>query len=311
MPLYNSPGTTDFEVEGRPPRQSGERMTAGSLITTMPDFLDATGIALLEGRYFTSADHAGAEPVTVVSRNLADTYFPGESALGKRIRIAGDAVYPWLTIVGVVAEAKYSTLQETPYPRWYIPFVQAPVTVGFTPRGMTMVLRTAGDETSFAPAIRNVVRELDPRLPVIRMASMETVRSESVARPRFTLSLFGVFAAVALLLGAIGLYGLLSFSVTERSREVGIRRALGARSAGVLGLIVVQGLRLTAGGVLLGLAVAFAVTRLMEGLLFGVTPNDPLTYAGVTVTLALVALAATLVPAARAARLDPMRVLRD
>jgi predicted lysophospholipase L1 biosynthesis ABC-type transport system permease subunit len=239
--------------------------------------------------------------------------FWGEaSPIGQRIRLAGESgAGQWLTIVGVIGDVKYASLQDDFRPAWYVPYAQAQQALGYTPRGVTYVLRAAGEPARLGSGLRSVMRELDPSLPIIGLGTMENVVHRSVAQPRFTLRLLGLFASLALVLGVIGLYGTLSNNVLERSREVGIRRALGAQTGDILTRIVLQGIRLTTAGLALGVGASLASSSVMRGLLFGVSPTDPVTLGGVALTMMLAAIAATLVPAIRAVRLDPLRVLRE
>jgi predicted permease len=320
MPFYRTPGNFDFDIEGRSQRTTGQMAASGDCIVAMPGYLEAMGIALLEGRFFEPGDRMGAEPVAVVNRTLARAFFPGESAIGKRIRMAGADSAAWLTIVGVIEDVKNATRERPDFQSWYIPFSQSLYQAGYYERGLTFALRTTGDPARLGPRVREVVRSMDPRLPIIRLETAERLATDSLARPRFTFGLFGLFASLAALIGAIGLYGLLSFNVGERAREIGIRRALGAQTSTVLRLVVRQGLLLTATGLTLGLAAALALTRVMQssqadaggaGLLFQTRHTDPLTYLTVTLAMTAVALLATSLPAWRATRLDPLRVLRS
>ncbi len=311
LPLHGRPGNTDFDVEGRPPRAPGEPASSGDLIAISAGYLDAMHTRVVEGRAFTDADRQSAAPVALVNRTLARMFWPGQSPLGRRLRESGFDGGPWLTVVGVVDDVRYALLDADQRPAWYVPLAQSAGSLGYTPRGLTFVARTDGDAGALAPALRDIVRSLDAGMPVIGLQTMEDVMHGSLARPRFTLQLLEVFATLALLLGAIGLYGTLSCAVGERVRELGIRRALGAR-AGVIALLVLRhGLALTLAGIALGLSAALAGSGVLRNLLFEVSPLDPLTFAGVTGVMLLSALLACLVPLARALRLDPIRVLRS
>lgn len=309
LPLYGGMSNTDFEIENRPVHTPGEPALNGILASAMPGLPETLGVSVLEGRFFTASDDAAAPPVVVINRALARTFFRDENPLGRRLRVSGDD-FPWLTVVGVIEDIRFAALDEAARPAYILPFAQLELTFGRPSTRYTFALRTQGDPLALAPAIRDLVRTTDARLPVIRMDEYRNIVSESVARPRFTLSLFGGFAILALLLGAIGLYGVLACAVAERTRELGIRMALGAQRFGVARMVVAHGLVLAGFGLLLGFVASLATGRLLSGMLFGVTPTDPLTYVAVAATLLAVAFLACIVPAARALRTDPMSALR-
>lgn len=310
LPLLETPGNTDFEVENRPAPAPGEPATSGDLVSMLPGMDRALGFRVLEGRLFDAEDGPDAQPVAVVNRTLARMFFDGD-AIGARLRVAGIEEAPWHTIIGVVDEVLYASLDAAPRPAYYLPWVQTPRTFGQPARGLTFVIRTESEPMALAPTVRAAVREADRRLPIIRLDPMTRIVAESVARPRFTLSLFGAFASLAIVLGALGIYGVLSVSVVERRRELGIRMALGARRAGVVRVVLGRGLALTTLGLGIGFAASLATGRLLSTLLFGVAPTDPATYIATAALLLAIALFACAVPAARALRVDPARILRD
>ena len=309
LPLFEGPSNIDFEIEDRAPPGPGQPATSGDLISVTPDLTDALGIPVIEGRFFASSDGPNATPVVVISRTLARMFFEGQDPLGRRLRISGDST-PWLTIVGILDDVLFTSLEAQPRPAYYIPVAQAALTFGRPALGYTFAIRAGADPLSVAPLVRAAVREADASLPIIRMDALERVVAESVARPRFTLSLFGMFAVLALVLGALGLYGVLSCAVAERTREIGIRMALGARRLEVARLVMLQGMRLTLAGLVIGFIVSLATGRLMGGLLYGVSATDPATYLAVASALVFVSLIACAVPMLRALALDPARVLR-
>ncbi|MGH7555299.1 MAG: ABC transporter permease, partial [Longimicrobiales bacterium] len=268
-----------------------------------PGFLEALGIALIRGRAFTAADAAGAPGVALIDEESARRYWPGRDPIGGRIR------YPWpsewLTVVGVVANAKNNDLAQQGEGAFYVPYPQRPEPA------MTVVVRTLADAASVAGMLREAVKGLDPEAPVSDVRTMQELVSASVAEPRFTAILLLGFAAVALALGAVGIYGVIAYAVSQRIREIGVRMALGARQGDVLRMVVRQGAVLAAIGIAIGLVAAFGLTRVLSGFLFGVSPRDAGTFVAVPALLAAVALLASYLPSRRATRVDPMAVLRN
>jgi putative ABC transport system permease protein len=263
------------------------------------------GIPLLAGRDLADRDREGAPPVLVVNRTMAERTFPREDPLGKRVKIGYNDLE--CEIVGVVGDVKHSGLAVEAGPEMYTAFAQAPWA------SVDLVVRTspgARDAKAAATALRSAVRQVDPEQAVARIQTLEELLAGSAARSRFTLTLLALFAGLALLLSAVGLYGVMSWSVGERTHEIGIRMALGARRAEVLRMVVGQGATLILAGVASGLLLAFVLTRLLSRLLFTVSATDPWTFAAVPVVLALVALFATWLPAHRATRVDPLVALK-
>jgi predicted permease len=308
LPLLETPGNTDFVIEGRPAPAPGEPATSGDLIVAMPDLPEALGIRMLEGRFFNEADDTGAPLVAVVNRTLARMFFDGD-ALGRRIRIASSD-FPWLTIVGIIDDVRFSSVDAPERPGYYMPLAQFTQTFSNPPLGMTMALRTDGDPFLVADAARSALRELNAGVPIMRLDRLTRIVRDSFGRQIFTLSIVSAFALLALVLGALGLYGLLSVNVAERTRELGIRMALGANRLTVARIVLVQGLALTAIGLLFGFLAAAVAGRFLASLLFAIEPTDIVTYGGVAAVLIAVALVACLVPVARVLRLDPVNVLR-
>jgi putative ABC transport system permease protein len=300
VPLTGNYAEDGYLVEGRPEPEPGKVPQTQINIVT-PDYFRTMGIPVREGRDFTDHDDADAPRVVIVNETLARLAWPGESPLGRRLRPQGSD--EWLTVIAVVGDVKHRRLSEPPQAQVYTTHYQDPKIFA------CVVARTAGPPMAVADSVRAAIWSVDKDQPVWSVASMESVIERALAHTRFLLWLFGAFAAVALLLAAIGIYGVLSYAVAQRTQEIGIRIALGARAAQVLGLVVSQGMALVLGAIVLGLAGAFALSGLMRSLLFGVTPSDPWTFAAAALVLALVALVACWLPARRATRVDPVAAL--
>ncbi|MGI8565502.1 MAG: ABC transporter permease, partial [Pyrinomonadaceae bacterium] len=304
LPLSGGGWGRSLTVEDHPLLSVGQAPSINHCVIT-PDYFRAMGITLLTGRDFTDADARDALKVTIIDERLAREYWPNESPLGKRVRFGPpEDNEPWHTIVGVAGEVKHESLNLTQRKSVYLPHAQ--VSIG----GMALAVRTRANPESLAAAIRNQVRELDPNQPVTAVRTMNEVVSRSVWQPRLYAILFGVFAAVALLLASVGIYGVMSYAVAQRTHEIGIRMALGAQHGDVLRLVISQGMWLVLVGVGIGVLASLVLTRLMGSLLFGVGATDPVTFAGVTVLLAAAALIACYIPARRATKVDPMVALR-
>jgi putative ABC transport system permease protein len=260
----------------------------------------------MRGRLIEPADDAQAPRVVVISEAFAKRYFPNDDAIGKRIRLGKlTHDFPWATIVGIVGDVRGFALDEAPLPTMYWPVAQ----IRMTP-ALAIVVRTQGDPGALASSVRAAIAEIDPAQPIYDLQTLDHLVAKSLGQRRFTLTLMLLFGVIALVLSAVGIYGVMAFAVTQRTREIGIRLALGARAIDVLRLIVGSGMYLAVTGVIIGLAGAFAITRLMRGLLFGVSATDVTTFAVVTLGLLLVALLACYVPARRATKVDPLVALR-
>jgi putative ABC transport system permease protein len=292
-----------FLIEG-----GGEReyySAYGSWVSN--DFFRVMGIPLKRGRVFTDEDRADTTPVVVINEAMARRFWPGQDAVGKRVRWGGwNPPGGWLTIAGVVADVKFSSLEAESPPTIYMPVFQIPR----IRREAVFIARTTADPSSLAAALRREIAAVDADLPVYDVRTMNQVIAESVAQRRFTVGLLAIFAFAALGLAALGLYGVLSYAVTQRTREIGLRMALGGRRLDVLRLVVGQGMKMAMIGALAGLIAALALTRLIKGLLFGVSASDPITFAAVAFLLTLVAFIACWIPARRATKVDPMVALR-
>jgi putative ABC transport system permease protein len=304
LPLYGN-DSGYFEVEGRPPQPNDARIDAERPKIT-PDYFRVMGIRLLRGRAFTWADNENSPEVAIVNEEMARRYWPGEDAIGKRVSVDfRDGRPVWCQIVGVVNDVKHDGLAASTRPQIFVPTMQ------FTYHFTILAIRAKGDPAALANAIRREVAALDRNQPVLDIGTMEKVISDSVADRRFQMTLLAIFATVALILAATGVYSVMATAVARRTHEMGIRLALGAPPRAVLKLVVGQGMELALAGVGIGLAAAFGLTRLMKGLLFGVSALDPVTFIAVALLLAGVALIACYIPARRAMRVDPLTALRS
>ena len=298
----------DFLFDGRPtppPNQTPD----GSYRVISPDYFRTMGIALLRGRYFTEADNEHAARVTIINERLARDYWPGRDPIGHRIEFTGlGGKRPsWFTIVGVVKSIKNLGLEVAPRDETYVPYTQSPT--WFTPRAL--VVRTSGDSTLLIAGLRHAVAALDKEQPISDVRTMDQIVDQAEAGHRFPMVLLAVFAALALILAGIGIYGVVSYGVRQRTHEIGIRMALGARTEDVLRLVVGQGLRLGVSGIGIGIAAALGLTRLMASMLYGVKPTDPVTFLIVSLALLGVAALSCYIPARRATKIDPITALRD
>jgi putative ABC transport system permease protein len=312
LPFSGGIWVSGWEVEGRPAPKLAELVATDARIVT-PDYFAAMGIPLRRGHLLAASDVPGAIPVTVIDDAMARTEWPGEDPIGKRLRgfraagsQAGDVGNPWMTVIGVVGSVHYSSLYEPPRPQLYRPLAQAP----WVPQGMTFVLRATGDPQALAAAARAAVRELDRDQPVAGVRTLEQVVADSIATRRFALLLLSLFAALAMALSAVGVYGVTYFSVEQRTHELGLRLALGAQRCHLLRLLIAETGALVAAGLAIGLGVAFALTRALSSLLYGVSSADPATFAAVAFALAVAAMLSAWLPGRRALRLDPMDALR-
>jgi len=292
----------DFSVEGQPP---AENLWA-SKVAVSPDYLRAIGIPLLKGRYFAERDDDRAAGVAIISERLARLLWPYENPLGKRITL-GIGPTSWSEVVGVVGDVRQDDLKAAPPSGLYVPYQQ--VSQAFFLEAMTFVVRTVEEPRSLAVSLQKAIQAVDPTLPV-GLHTMEELVSFKVAHPRFNTWLLGSFSAIALVLALVGVYGVVSYGVTQRTQEIGIRLALGAQGQEVVKMVVSQGMRAVLVGVLCGTVVAVALTRFLTAYLFAVTPTDPITFASVVLIFIGVAVAACLIPAFRAARVDPVEALR-
>jgi putative ABC transport system permease protein len=270
-------------------------------LAVSPGYFYALGISVLKGRTFTDGDNERSPKVAVLNETLARVMWPGDDPVGKELPVPGGS---FLSVIGVVRDTRHETLSNDVQSEVYVPYLQEPVI------SMQLAVRSIADPASLTSAVRKQVAAVDPEQPISHVATLEQTISESVAPRRFTMLLVGIFAAIALALATVGIYGVMAFSVTQRTHEIGIRMALGADRSDVLRLVVRQGLRLTLAGVAFGIAGAWALTRFVTSFLYGVRPTDPATFATVSVVLIAVSVLASYIPARRATKVDPMVALR-
>ena len=305
IPLDGNGTDRLIEVEGYIPRDKSDMPDAQNRQVT-PGWFAAMGIPLVNGRLVERADDEKAPRVLVVNEAFAKRFFPNGDAIGKRIRLGKlTADFPWATIVGVVGDVRGFALDEPPQPTMYWPVAQ----IRATP-SLAIVVRTQSDPSALAAAVRDAIGEIDQTQPIYDMQPLDQLVAKSLGQRRFTLTLMVLFGVIALILSAIGIYGVMAFAVSQRTQEIGIRMALGANAVDVLKMVVGSGMFLAVIGVAVGLIGAFAVTRLMASLLFGVSPTDLMTFGFVTAGLLLVALLACYIPARRATKVDPLVALR-
>jgi putative ABC transport system permease protein len=300
LPLSANATDTSFLIEGRPQPPPNQEPVAW-YNSVSPDYFRAMEMPIIHGRSFTQLDNEKSPLVVIISETMARRYWPNEDPLGQKIGRGPDR---WREIVGIVKDVKHFGLDANTPPTMYFPMQQVPA------RAMNLVVRTSGDPLSLAPALRTQVWTGDRNLAIAGLGTMSDLVSSSISQQRFILLMLGCFAAVALILAAIGIYGVMSYAVSQRTHEIGIRMALGARMTDVLKLVFRNGIALTSIGVAIGITLAFALTRLMSSFLFGVTPTDAMTFAIVSAGLVVVALAACYIPARRATKVDPLVALR-
>ncbi|HLY60825.1 MAG TPA: ABC transporter permease [Terriglobia bacterium] len=313
LPLAGDLWTKPLLIEGRPIPRPGDAPEA-VYRAVLPGYFNTMNIPILRGRDVAESDHLNSPGVVVINEALANQTWPGENPIGKRLALLDSLPNPqWLTVVGVTKNARQIYWAEPPDIEIYLPLPQSPDYLE-SPQShfsyLTLVVRASGDPASLAPAIESEVSALDKEVTVSQVQTMEQVVVDATAQPRFYLLLLGTFAAVALILAAVGIYGVMSYSVSRRTHEMGVRMALGAEGGDVLRLVVGQGMVLALVGAGVGLLGALGLTRLMASLLYGVQPHDPTTFLVVTIVLCLVALAANYLPARRATKIDPMVALR-
>jgi predicted permease len=293
-----------FTIEGKtfPPNEG----PGGRYHFVSADYFRAVGVPLLAGRFFNSGDKLGGRRVVLINRSLARRYWPGENAVGRRFTFASEPKeQDWLTVVGVVGDVKDTPISAAAVPAFYWDLTQGPRS------DVILALRASSSPSEMARAIREEVRKLDKGLALSEMVALETIAAKAAAGQRFTLCLFACFALTALALAAIGIYGVLSYLTAQRTREIGVRLALGALRRDVVWMTLRQGMQPSLVGVALGLAIAFVLTRSLSSLLYEVGPIDPVTFAVSALVLAAVALAACWFPARRAAKVDAMAALRS
>jgi putative ABC transport system permease protein len=305
LPMGNSYNVISFEIEGRP-QPKGQDHSAAIVVVT-PRYFETMKIPVLQGRTFDERDQRKAPPVMIISQAMAQKYYPGENPIGKRIKIGANdspGEDPWREIVGVVGDIRNTNLSAPPEAMYYIPFSQL---VWGTP---TIVVHTNMDAAAAAPTVRNVLHDMDPELPLYEIRTMDDYLALSVGRQRFQTILLGCFAGIALLLTAVGLYGVMAYSVAQRTREIGIRMALGATQQEVRQMVLGAGAKMAGIGLVIGVVGALVLTRFMQSMLYEMKSHDPVTFIGVCVVLGAVSMLASYIPARRATKVDPVVALR-
>jgi putative ABC transport system permease protein len=303
LPIAGDIWTLGFTVDGRPTAAPGEGLSAAYRIVR-PNYFQTMRISLLKGRDFTERDAVGTPGVAIINETLARNVFPDEEPIGKLIRVNDGGPNP-RAIVGLVKDVKQRDWTSEPGREMYLPYLQNPA-----PNYLTLMIRTKTDPSTLAAAVRSEVWALDKDVPVSQVMTVEKAIADAMAQPRFNMLLLNIFSALALILAAIGIYGVMSYAVTQRTHEIGIRMAMGAGARDVIGLVVGQAVALALIGVGIGLAAALVLGRVISGLLFGVSPSDLLTFVVVSAMLTGVALGASFIPARRATKVDPMVALR-
>jgi putative ABC transport system permease protein len=301
-PFSGGSTAISFAVVGRQPASADEFLSANWRSVT-PGYFAATGVPLKKGRLIAETDGEPAPRVVVITETMARRIWPGVDPLGQQVTVGGSPA-PW-TVVGIVGDIRDQLLQEEPEPMMYLSFQQVPWS------SMWVLVRGPGDPMALAPVVRREIRAIDPLLPVANEQPLSRLVSQIAAQPRFTALIFGLFASAALVLAVVGVYGIVAYGVTQRTREIGVRLALGATPSGIVRGVVRHGVGLAGFGVAIGLWAAYALSRFMQGILYDVAPTDAVTYLAVAALLVGCAAAASTLPARWAARLDPVRALRD
>jgi putative ABC transport system permease protein len=308
LPVSGGGSIIHFNITGHPPKSPKEFIAAGYRTIT-PNYLETLGVPLLQGRLFTPADNDHSPAVVVINKTMVTTFFPNENPIGKRLQLGATAEQdvPTMEIVGVVGDV-LPGLGIDPQSEMYLPYRQADLVLPVFQ--LSVVMRTAGDPALQTAALRSAIAEIDPNQPLVKVRTMEQNMATTVAQPRFRAWLIGIFAMLALVLSGVGVYGVMSYTVTQRTSEIGVRVTMGAQPGDVFRIIVGEALRLALVGVGIGLVAALALTRLLRSFLFGISAYDPLTFIGVSVLLTTVAIAASYFPARRATQVDPLVALR-
>jgi putative ABC transport system permease protein len=320
LPIAGDLWDRNLEIEGRPKPRPGEALNAVYRIV-MPGYFETMQLPILKGRAVTYTDTATTPGVVVINKRAAERFWPGENPIGKRLQLpgGGEAARPnWLTVIGVSGDARLDDMVSAPYPEMYLAALQTPEFMGEASGGigahmsyLTVVVRTDRAPANLIPQVRHVVESFDRALPVSQIQAMDEVIAIATARPRFEMWLLACFGGVAMILAAVGIYGVMNYAVSQRTREIGIRMSLGAGRGEILQMVFSQGMKQATVGILAGIAAAMLLSRLMVQMLFGVQPTDPFTFVGAAVLLACTALAAIAIPARRAVRIQPVIALRS
>jgi putative ABC transport system permease protein len=302
VPLGSTSVSTSVQIEGR--AVPAAELPEVQFRRAMHNYFETMGIPLRRGRTFNANDSPAAPPVAVINDTMARKLFPDQDPIGQHVRTGPNPSGPWTTIIGVIGDVRHGGLEEVPQPELYISYLQGP------PVGPFIVMRTSGDPALLAETVRAEARRIDKNLPIYEMRTMSTLRSQAVSTRRFVLLIVGAFGALALGLAAIGVYGVMSLIVSERTREVGVRLALGAEPSQLLRMIVGQAAKLAGIGVVIGVVVALPLAPLLDSQLYGIQSFDPMTFVSVPIALLVIAALAAIVPARKAMRIDPLAALR-
>jgi putative ABC transport system permease protein len=302
--LSSTPNSTNFSIEGRPAFTPAESVEV-PVDSTAPGYFETMKVPVLRGREFQAGDTADSTPVVIINDTMARQFWPGEDPVGRRITYGqADGNSTWLTIVGVVGDTRRVGYEAPIRPETYLPLTQSPS------RSMMLVVRAAGDPAGLVTSVRGAVRALDPNQPIYGVATTEELVRELTAERRLNTLLFALFAVVAAVLAAAGIYGVIAYSVEQRTRELGVRLALGALPREIFGLVVREGMAMAAVGIVGGVLAAIGATQVMRTLLYDTSATDPWTYGVMAVGALVIALCACLIPARRAMRVDPLVALR-
>jgi len=305
IPMGGAGESTGLRVPNRPAASEKDRPFANYTVVS-PGYFRAVGTPLLRGRDFAATDAADAPLVAIVSRAMAEKFWPGQDAIGKAVGVP--IVAADMTVVGIAADVKHVSLREASSPEVYVPYTQNPWPSLAT---MHVAVRATGDPNGVLSGIRSALREIDPELPIANVATLSEVVDASVAQPRFSMLLLAAFAGLSLVLACVGLYGAVSYAVVQRTPELGVRLALGARPGDILAAVLGDGMKIACAGTAAGLAVAWAAMRVLANFLYGVEATDALTFAATSLLLLAVAAAACYLPARRAAAIDPLIAMRS
>jgi len=309
LPMTGGTNNWSIIIEGRPVANVGEA-PADLVQRVTPEYFDALGMTLVRGRLFTHQDDAGSPPVVVISEAMAQKHWPGQEAIGRRMKVFMPD-WPWIEIIGIVKDVRHRGPNQEPRPRWYVPHAQAYVSAYSSPLATTIAVRSDSDPTLLMGPIRGLMAEIDGSVPISNVRTMNQILDGAVGGQRFVMTLLTVFGVLALFLAVVGVYGVVSYAVSQRTHEIGLRMALGAKRSNVLAQVMREGLVFSLVGIGAGLIGSFALSRTFESMVFGITPTDPVTYGVVVIVLVIAAAGASLLPARRASRVSPMVALRD